>query len=157
MKIYFLLLFSFVGVFGAAAQTYQNINLKGRVDNRFELELIPFSISLTLDIVRGNTGILVARTNEISNGAGGYDIYISSLNAGTLRHETVSWAKTNYSLRYSKGQYHKLTSTPKLVYSGLAPHGRFIQVQNINLNVEAYPNAVAGVYSDQVLISLQAH
>lgn len=157
MKCWVIFLFTLLLPLWAQGATSDVMPLKGKVVALYDLQLSTLSVSTNLNILSGNKGTRVASSVETCNDVNGYQVLVSSLNAGELRHEGDPLIKTNYTLRYAKGAYVKLSTTPQMMYTVAKLSNLTQRTQSINVNVTAFPNAPAGAYSDTVVLTIQAH
>ncbi len=134
------------------------LTLSGTVDLVNDIVITPNGTNNTsLDIVNGETAKLVASAAETSNNASGYTVEISSLNGGELRHATDASKKTVYQISYDAGTYAQPSVTPAAVKTVASLPGLTTDNSDINVNVTAFPSAIAGTYSDTVTIAISAN
>lgn len=135
-------------LFAAAAEasTSGTIQLKGSVATTCTISVS--DVNATLDIVGGENSRSVGTVVENCNSGSGYDITITSANAGALRSGN---ATVNYSVVYDN-QTQTLGS-PWTVNRNSAQFGKQVTV---GVTIPARPNAVAGTYTDTLTIQIAA-
>lgn len=131
--------------------------LQGVVNLVNDIVITANANATTLNILGGETNKLVASVAETSNNLLGYHIEMSSANAGQLKHTIDSSKQTAYTVSYNGGAAVALTATPQTVKNVASLSGLATANSNVNVNVTAYPTAIAGTYQDTVTISIVAN
>jgi hypothetical protein len=141
------------------AATSGSLTLSGTVAVVNSIAIAPNASSTSLDIVGGETAKLVAQATEVSNNAAGYKIQMYSNNGGELRHSVDATKKTVYQISYDGGAYVKppLSGAPATVKNVNSLSQLTTAVSDIKTNVTALPTAIAGTYSDVVVLSIVAN
>lgn len=128
------------------ASTSGTIQLKGSVAKACTVSVS--DINTTLDISGGESSRSVGTVVENCNSGAGYDITITSSNAGALRSGNEA---VNYTLVYDN-QSQTLGSPWTLTRSG----AQFNKQVTVGVSIPAKPNAVAGTYTDTLTIQIAA-
>lgn len=154
MKLFGILL-SLLSVPSHAATT-GTLQLQGVVPANCNVVVTPNGSNLNLDIVNGESNRLIATSNEMCNNLSGYKINVKSTNGGELRNTGNASVKTTYQISYG-GQ----TVTPTTAYQTVKNVTVLNSPANVNsevrINVTAYPNAIAGTYSDTVTVQIETN
>jgi hypothetical protein len=82
---------------------------------------------------------------------------MSSANAGMLKHTVDASKETSYTVRYDDGAAVALSAVPQVVKNVSSLSGLTPDTSNVNVDVTAYPSAIAGTYQDTVTISIVAN
>lgn len=140
--------------FGAASGT---LTISGTVLQINDIEIFPTADSTNLNIVAGNSGLLVANVSETSNNLTGYTISMRSANASQLIHSVDSSKMTSYQVSYDGGDYVSLTNSDQVVKNVGSLAGLTSDSSTVAVNVTPYATAPAGTYSDVITISIAAN
>lgn len=141
---------------GAAdAASVGTLRIQGEVGLINELAITPTASATQLDLIQGG-GFHVATVRETSNNLDGYRIEISSANGGFLVHAANAATRTPYTLSYDSGAAVSLTTLPQTVKTVLSVTGTVTNFSAVAVTVTALPAAPAGVYADDVTISIVA-
>ena len=148
-----------LGSVSAFAATSGDLILSGTVAPVLSLSVSP-SGNTNLDIENGETGKQVATVDEECNDPDGFTVKAYSTNGSSLVHEDKSTLSTAYTLSYDGGPNQSLGAGPAGAIS-LKSSGdltvKYSNVSNVKVNVSAYTNAPAGVYSDTVTFLIEAN
>ena len=140
----------------AFAGTTANLTLKGSVAAVNELTIAADASAQSLNITDGNTNLKVATLTEKSNDKNGYDIFMSSLNAGKLQHVEDTSQSTTYQISYAGSAMTSPTAIPTAIKTVSSLTGLTTVTSDVQVNVTPYTTAVAGDYTDTVTFTLQA-
>lgn len=140
---------------GAFAATSGTLYLKGTVPALLSISVSPESVASSLPLNTSQTDTKVASVNETSNSNTGYEVSISSQNAGKLVHESVSSSSINYSLKYGTSSVN-LASGQTFTYASPASVNKD---SDISITYTGVPHAslIQGDYEDTVTFTIAAH
>lgn len=140
-----------------SATDSDDLLLSGTVQEVTSITVTGNASATSLDIVNGENGTQVASAAEQSNSANGYKIKMHSVNGGFLTNNTNSNVKTSYQINYGSSGYKTPPATGNTVdmitVSGTGQ--KITNSRNIQVNVSALPNAIAGTYSDTVTFTIE--
>jgi hypothetical protein len=152
---------AFIGLLASAsavqAASSGTLLIQGVVNAVNDIVITPNANATTLNITGGETNKLVATVSETSNNLAGYKIQMSSANASKLVHTVDNTKQTGYTVSYNGGAAVTLTTTPQMVKNVASLTGLTTVSSNVNVNVTAYPTAVAGTYQDTITIAIVAN
>ena len=141
------------------AATQGTLFLIGMIPLHFDIRVSPVLGQLkTLDIESGETSLKIADVVESSNHINGYEIYIESINAGSLMHNNGS-SSAPYQIQYG------VTGTvvtppavgaPLLVKISGALTGLSFDFEEIFITIPAVSGLPGGAYTDTLVFSMQA-
>jgi len=145
-----------LSAFSTMAATSGNLNLKGNVAAINEISVAAESDAQNLGISVGSSNLKVAVVTEKCNDRDGYDIMMSSLNAGKLVHSLDATKSTTYQLSYGAGAMASPTVTPTKIKSVASLSALTTVTSDVKISVTSAPNAIAGDYTDVVTFSIVA-
>ncbi|MCO4756063.1 MAG: fimbrial protein, partial [Bacteriovoracaceae bacterium] len=137
--------------------TTGDLLLQGVVDDVLSIEVTPTADATDLDIVAGESALLVATVEEKSNDLDGYTVKMSSTNGGKLVHGTDATKSTTYQISYDGAAPQAPATTDSTVKVSGALAGLTTDTSNVNVSVDAYAQAPAGTYSDTVTFTIEAN
>ena len=132
----------------AFAQSSGSVALKGTVPLVCTVGVTDLNQSLNL--TGGESGKQVGSIVENCNSGTGYNISVSSANAGQLKAASGT-STINYTVGYD-GTAGNLTTAMTVARSG----AQFAKTSALNVTVPANAQAIAGNYSDTVTITIAA-
>ena len=141
-------------VASAGASTTGTLLLNGTVPALLSIGVSAEAIASNLPLDTTQNQTKVATVNEISNSNTGYQVSISSVNEGSLVHESVASSFINYTLRYD-GSTVDLTGDA-FTYASAAS-------VNVNRDVDIsytgvdHAQLIQGAYSDTVTFTISAN
>lgn len=138
------------------AQTPAEFVLTGSVPLINTAEVVPLPESQSLNILEGEFERLVARVNETSNSPRGYRVLVSSENGSRLKNSARPEAFVNYSLSYGGAPAVVLTNFNQEVKRVPSVDGLVTNVSEVRVTVDKQPQALVGLYTDTVSISISA-
>ena len=135
-----------------------NLLLQGLVVSTNLLTVNPVGVAaMNLDIISGNSALLVATVTETSNALSGYKIFIKSNNGGALKNVLDANKKTTYTLAYDGGAPLTLNTSFQQAKNVANLSGLTNYNSNVNVTVAAYPTAPMGTYQDTVTFQIVAN
>jgi hypothetical protein len=134
-----------------------NLLIEGTVTAVNDITITPNPNATNLDIVAGETNKLVVSVSETSNNLSGYQIKMSSANAGKLIHSTDNTKMTDYTVSYDGASAVALSATEQTVKTVSSLSGLTTVSSDVTVSVTAYPTAPAGVYQDTITIAIVAN
>lgn len=133
--------------------------LVGSIPMQFDLRVDPVIGQLdTLDIAGGETSLKVADVSEASNHINGYEIFIESANAGSLRHND-GLSAVAYQIQYGVTGLNvspPALGSPLSVKTSGALTGLTFDLEEIFITFTGDANLPAGAYTDTLVFSMQA-
>lgn len=141
----------------AQAASTGTLLIQGTVAAVNDIVITPNSNATALNITAGESNKLVASVAETSNNLAGYKINMKSVNASKLVHGTDATKQTGYTVSYNGGSAITLTTVDQQVKNVSSLSGLTTNNSNVNVNVTALPNAIAGTYSDTITVSIVAN
>lgn len=111
----------------------------------------------SLNISAGESAKLVANVAETSNNGTGYTVTLSSANGGQLKNSSDASKKTTYQVSYNGGSYAQPGTLPVTVKTVNSLSAQTTNTSAIRVNVAAFANAPAGVYSDTLTLTIAAN
>jgi hypothetical protein len=140
-------------VFGATSGT---LIVSGTVAPENSVVIAPYGTNNTsLDILNGEIAKTVATVTEVSNIPSGYKIKMSSANGGKLQRTSTDFS--SYQVSYDGGGYAAPSVAPATVKTSPSLASRYTFPSLVKVNLSGRPNALAGIYSDTITISIEAN
>lgn len=153
--LYFFIFLSTV----AFASTDGTLYIVGSIPTRFDLRIDPvIGQQDTLDIAGGESGLKVADVAEISNFINGYEIFIESVNGGSLTHND-GLSSVTYQIQYGTGGPNvspPVLGSPLSVKTSGALTGLSFNFEEVFVSFTGDATLPAGAYTDTLVISMQA-
>ena len=137
------------------AATTGNLILSGTVPALLSIEVSPEALASSLPLDTTQTDAKVATVNEKSNSNTGYKVNISSANAGSLVHESVTSSFINYALTYD-GSSVDLVNGDEFVFSSASAVDANKDI-DISYTGVAHENLIQGDYTDTVTFTISAN
>ncbi len=157
-KMPMLILASFLFGISALAASSGNLLVQGTVGIVNDIVVTPVAgVNNNLDILAGESNLKVADVEESSNNLTGYSISMSSVNAGTLVHNSDNTKSTPYTISYDGATATAPTASPAVVKNVASLTGFTQNFSEVKINVTAYPSAPVGVYSDTITFAISAN
>ena len=143
----------------AFASTDGTLYLVGSIPTRFDLRIDPvIGQQDTLDIAGGESGLKVADITESSNFINGYEIFVESVNGGSLTH-TNGTSAVAYQIQYGVGGPNvspPVIGSPLSVKTSGALTGLTLDFEEVMITFTGDETLPAGAYTDTLVISMQA-
>lgn len=145
--------------FSSFSATTDELLLKGTVNPFLSIDVLPETISTTLDLSTSQSDLLVAQVRERANVNAGYKVTVTSANQGKLVNALDSNHSVSYSLKYNASAIELIAPAAgnnEISYSTkqLAPIDRAI---TISYTGQLESDMLAGEYSDTVTFTIAAN
>lgn len=144
----------------AIAATSGSVDLSGVVPNELSISVTATTAASNLNITGGENQTKIATASESSRSLDGYKVFASSDNGSKLVHSNgEASGSTDYTISYDGGSSTALTNPGQAyeVRDSGPQDGLINHESDININVTAYPQAIAGTYSDTITFSIVAN
>jgi len=137
------------------AATSGNLLLKGTVPALLSIDVSAEALAASLPLDTTQTDSKVATINEKSNSNTGYKVNITSSNAGSLVHESVSSSFITYALSYD-GSAVDLVNGDEFVF-GTSSSVDVNKDVDISYTGVPHENLIEGEYTDTVTFAISAN
>lgn len=156
-KIVILTLFILSSLTQLYAGTSGSLSVSGIITVINDLSTSPYSKATDLNITSGETGTLIADIVELSNNPDGYNIQLTSQNAGKLINTSNTSYQVSYQLSYNNGSYINLSTTPVTAKSIYFLNQKTSSVSPVKIKFSGLSSASSGSYEDVITLSIVAN
>lgn len=147
----------FSGIVFAATDS-DNLFLQGVVAEETSIEVTANAEATNLNIIEGETGLLIGSSVERSNSLNGYTVSFYSANGGELQNASDPTVSTTYEISYGGGSFLSpgTSGSPQVLVTEAGVGSAIEETRDISINVTAFPNAIVGSYEDTVTFVIES-